>query len=413
MKFALLSESLPPLWSGQAVVLKRLLEALDPRDYCLIARHNFEAECAAAPDCLPAQYYRLPFDLMLRGGRFGFSRWHTPSVLEFASKRRGEKLAHILRREECQAVVACTDSLLDIPAGFYASQLVGAAFYAYIFDDYSRKWIPENERVFAAQVEPRALGGARGIIVPNEFMRDELHRRYGVAPRVIHNPCDLTPYRSPVEAAPADEHAESLTRQKANAASNEFKLVYTGAIYDAHYDSFVRLLAALESLPAERPARLHVYTGDKVERLVANGLRGRVEFHEHIAPHESPRVQRTADALFLALAFDSPYPEVIRTSAPGKLGEYLAAGRPVLVHAPPDSFLAWYFRRYDCGLVIDQPDAARLKEGIERLRVNPDLCARLSSRARERAEADFSIEVARARFGEMMKLEPLESTLNL
>jgi glycosyltransferase involved in cell wall biosynthesis len=114
-------------------------------------------------------------------------------------------------------------------------------------------------------------------------------------------------------------------------------------------------------------------------------------------------VQRRADLLFLPLAFDSPYPVLINTSCPSKMGEYLASGRPVLVHAPAGSFVAWYFKKYECGLVVDEPDPAKLAAAVGRLLTDNDLRRRLGHRARERARADFSVPVARATFEGLMR----------
>jgi glycosyltransferase involved in cell wall biosynthesis len=117
---------------------------------------------------------------------------------------------------------------------------------------------------------------------------------------------------------------------------------------------------------------------------------------------EIPRVQQAADILFLPLAFASPYPGVIRTSAPTKMGEYLAAGRPVLIHAPPDAFICQYFRQHNCGLVVDKNDALALAQAIERILENAELRRDLSAAACERARTDFDIIASRRAFIELL-----------
>lgn len=390
MKFALLSDALPPLWSGQALVIKRLLQAIHPQDYCLISRYKLGEVHNGAGDRLPARRYYLPWEPLLRGHALGLSRLHNHVIYTLASKMSARRVARILQRERCEAVVACTDNLLDLPTGYFASRLAGVPFYAYIFDDYAQKWLPRKERAFAQRIEPRVLKGAAGIIVPNEFMQNELRRRHGVESTVIHNPCDLSDYEQVEDVmAPPRE---------------DFMIVYTGAVYDAHYDAFRNLLAALEALPT--PAtKLHLYTSYEHGNLMEQGLRGPVVYHDHSEPQTMPRVQRAADVLFLPLAFNSPYPQVVKTSAPGKMGEYLAARRPVLVHAPADTFIAWYFRRYDCGLVVDQCEPAKLMEAINRLRGDANLRERLSQNAWARAQADFSIKAAQARFTKLLNVE--------
>jgi glycosyltransferase involved in cell wall biosynthesis len=179
------------------------------------------------------------------------------------------------------------------------------------------------------------------------------------------------------------------------------KVLYTGAVYDAHYGSFINLLRALESITPIR-AELHLYTAQNASDLAEFGIRGQVVVHPHEAADAIPRIQGGADVLFLPLAFDSPYPEVVRTSSPAKMAEYLASGRPILVHAPADSFVSWYFRHHDCGVVVDRDDPVLLAQELERLLSDHELQARLGSNARARAEADFDVVDARTTFARLV-----------
>jgi glycosyltransferase involved in cell wall biosynthesis len=88
---------------------------------------------------------------------------------------------------------------------------------------------------------------------------------------------------------------------------------------------------------------------------------------------------------------------------PGKMGEYLASGRPILVHAPADSFIAWYFRHHECGLVVDENDPARLAQAIDSLLNDADLRKTIGARARDRAIADFDQVKEQARFIELLR----------
>lgn len=392
MKFALISHVLPPSWSGQAMVIYRLLRDLDPDEYCLISRQDYDT--ASSSDCysnrLPGRYYALPEAFRIKRGRHSrLQVWRRRlNVLRLISL--SVYLARIVRREKCGAVVACTGALLDPPAGYLASRLAGVPFYAYIFDYYSHQWTHPMASFVAQRLEPLVLRGAAGIIVPNEFLGEDLRCRYGVTATVIHNPCDISQY----EAVPDSAHAPKR---------DEIKIVYTGAVYEAQRDACRNLLAAIELL--QKPnAKLHVYSAQSPAELDEMGIRGPIVYHEHQALSTMPSVQRQADILFLPLAFTSPYPEIIRTSAPGKTGEYLAARRPILVHAPADSFLAWYFREFECGLVVDEGDPKKLARALERILTDSALRQRLCARAWERAKCDFSISTAQSRFSLLMKV---------
>jgi glycosyltransferase involved in cell wall biosynthesis len=228
------------------------------------------------------------------------------------------------------------------------------------------------------------------VIVPNETLRDDLRERYGVEATLIHNSFDISIYES---AAAAGEPARR---------NGEVKIVYTGDVYEAHYDAFRNLVAAIEKTGRD-DLRLHVYSGRSREVLKREGISGPVACHGDRAPSEMPGVQREADLLFLPLAFNSPYPDLVRTSATTKLGEYLATGRPVLVHAPPDSFVSWYFREHDCGVLVDQLDSSVLAEAINNVLGDEALRQRLGARAWERARSDFDINAARAKFWNLLE----------
>ena len=371
----------------------RLLKDLDPGDYCLISRPNSNIGTCRNEYSgrLPGKHYLLSPELEItRGDCSGLAKWRRRiGVLRVF--RLAREIAAILRRERCDAVVACTGALLDPPAGYLASRLAGVPFYLYVFDHFARQWSSCIERLFAQLLEPALLNGAAGIIVPNEFLRDEFRRRYGVESTVIHNPGDIAAYETLPDDAPDD-------------SSDAVRIVYTGAVYDAHYDAFVNLMTAIQLLE-RTDVELHLYTAQSPADLEQRGIRGPVVFHEHQPASTVPSIQSQADLLFLPLAFQSPYPEIIRTSAPGKMGEYLAAQRPILVHAPSESFVAWYFRRYGCGLVVDRSDPLELAQAIERILTDADTRRQLSARAWERARSDFSLSAAQSAFAELMRLD--------
>ena len=203
-------------------------------------------------------------------------------------------------------------------------------------------------------IAPFIFKRSAGIVGPNEFICDEYRQRYSVRATLVRNPCA----RDELTIKPYDQWP---------AENGKIKIVYTGAIYHANYDCFRNLIRAMESL-LEYNLELHIFTAQTPEQLADQQVKGEHVFiHSHVPYSEILEEQRKADILFLPLAFESPIPEVIRTSAPGKLGEYFASGRPVLAHVPADSFVAYYLSLYKCGWVADQNDPARLATVIIKL----------------------------------------------
>jgi glycosyltransferase involved in cell wall biosynthesis len=302
--------------------------------------------------------------------------------------QRAARILQIITRERCNALVACSGDLIDLPASFYAARWADVPFYAYMFDDYATNSVPCFQRRFAQEMTARLVRQAAGVVVPNEFLARVYQQRYGIEPRIISNPAELDA-DTPLPLAPT---------------GRPVRIVYTGAVYEAHYDAVYRLIAALRTMRESGP-ELHIYTSTSRKNLEQHHLGSPAVIHDAVPAVDATRLQREADILFLPLAFDSPIPETINTSAPGKMGELLASGRPVLVHAPRDAFVSWYFRKHDCGAVVDTKDAVLLQQAIKRLTFDLNYRQQLVLHAKERALADFSLPVAQGRFLEMLNMQ--------
>lgn len=392
MKFALISNVLPPSESAHAAIIYRLLRDLDPQMYCLLSSADYTNN--NGPNYsgrLAGKYYHLPPSFQFtRGHRFGLQSLREKINLAIAVVFRSMTISRILKRERCDTVIVCTGGreILDFPAAYLASRLTGVRFYAYLLDQYSHMVSYVLGNSYLRHLESRILKGATGVIVPNEFLRDELRRRFNVEAVVIHNMCDLAPY----EQAPENETNET----------GETQIVYTGGVGPLHYDAFRNLLASIKLLE-RKDVRLHLYSPQPRASVEQEGIAGsHVVFHEHQPVSAMPRIQQGADILFLALAINSQHPDIVRTAMPGKMGEYLASGRPILVHAPSDSFVASYFRLFECGLVVDENDPAQLARAIDSLLNDADLRKRLGARARDCAKADFDQVKEQAKFNELL-----------
>jgi glycosyltransferase involved in cell wall biosynthesis len=223
------------------------------------------------------------------------------------------------------------------------------------------------------------------MIGPNEYICQEYQRRYEIPHILVHNPCD----KEELEEEPFTHWPDEV---------GKIKILYTGAIYHANFDCFRNLIIALESLEIYRP-ELHVFTAQTASDIEIQGIKhNRLYLHDHIPYKDVLGYQRQADILFLPLGFASPYPEVIRTSAPGKLGEYLASGRPILAHVPGNSFVAYYLKKHQCGWIVEQNNPVQLADVIIKIIKDAESRNRFEQNALERAKIDFSPSVARDQF---------------
>jgi glycosyltransferase involved in cell wall biosynthesis len=369
-RLAIVSNVVPPSASGQAIVLAKVLGGRPPGSYVLVATRPQIGPVAGEPLPAPTELAPEP--------RF---RSAVLNVILLPARVlvQAFRIARAVRAHAAEVVVGLTGDLWDLPAALIAARLAHARFVACLFDDYVHQWPNRVMRAVARRLEPIVLRHASAVLVTNEIFAESVRRRTGVTASIMRMPG--------AEVTRGDEPVQQGT------------IVYTGAVYAAHFDAFRNLLAAIDRLDAN--VTLHLHTGTTDEELAAAGISGRLVRHGHRSAAEVLVLQARADILFMPLAFEGPYhPELIRTSAPSKLGEYLAAGRPVLAHVQADSFVAWYLTRYDCGVVVSERDPAALAAALERLLHDGELRERLVRNARTRAAQDFALPVVWAAFAE-------------
>jgi glycosyltransferase involved in cell wall biosynthesis len=291
-------------------------------------------------------------------------------------------------RNPIEAIIACSGDIADIPAGYLVSRLLGIEFYTYMFDDYVYQWIGFY-RSFAKYIAPWIFRKNVRLIGPNEYICDEYARLYGMPYAIVRNPCSSEELcRSVYKSWPCEP--------------NKIKVIYTGAIYHANYDCFRNLIRAMDMITTHS-LELHIYTAQTIEQLGAQGIQGsRVHVHSHVSSDQILTEQHKADILFLPLAFESPISEVIRTSAPGKMGEYLASGRPVLAHVPADSFVSHYINMHQCGIVADKNDPDDLARHILKLVLDDHNRKVMTENACRQAKIDFDPRISYARLNDYL-----------
>lgn len=393
---AIVSHTLPGDLNGQGVMLDRLTARGSETGFVFI---DTERKATVRPDrgnwiaCHP-----LPTPVVLRK-LFRVKRAQT-SLYQALVHQRSRAIARVVRRYDCQSIVACTGGdLVDLPAAVEAGRLTGRPTYLYYFDDYRVQWgilggrwwrkVTARLRDLA---EPDVLGRSQGVLVPNETLADDVRQRTTTPVTIIRNPVDTTAYKTLRERCPR----QPLDRSK------PLRVVYTGSVYSAQADSLRRLCEAIDLLAAEGlQLQLHVHGPQPSPDTLRELPIDRISFHPPISNAESAALQVQADILFLPLSFTCEFPELIRTSAPGKFGEYLASGTPVLVHAPADSFPVTFVKQHACATACDVPESSRLATTLAEMIANQAACEAMRQRAIEVAEG-FSETANRARFTDVI-----------
>lgn len=254
-------------------------------------------------------------------------------------------------------IIGVTGAVSTLSLANQVAKRMGVAFVAHIFDDCVYQWMNPLSRVVARRLVVKSLREAAAVVVHNEILAAAMTRLAGVDTVTLRNP--VPDYLSMDGLRPGPSVRND---------GDPLRLLYTGNIYDAQFGAIRNFVEAVEMLAAKDLAIcFDIYTRMPKDRWSSLGIRtDAVSMHEAVNADRALELQRSADLLALPLSFSSRYPrQLIDSSAPGKFGEYLASGTPMLVHAPPTSFPSVYCRDNQCGIVADVDDAAVVAAKIE------------------------------------------------
>ena len=397
-RLSVVSTVWPTPKSGQGKELYLLLDAVLPLENettCVFFSGDQDEVTRQKAANLPLETYPLtPKIVVPRLGAGRIAHLIPDLIRDFDYRRRvlsairsrAAELVAAMSSRKVELLIGCSGEIFDIPAACIAARSVGVPLIIYSFDDFVNQWThPVLKRIaHDCLVDAATFVGA--FICPNEDLAEAYRQRYPVSPVIICNPFPST-------SEIPDGHAFPSRRPDPR---DPLKIVYTGSIYDTQIDSFERMMEVLDSF--DGGVELHIYCNHEVathHRAIFSEKHTR--WHGYIDYDRCLAVQKTADILFLPLAFDSIRPEVILTASPRKTAEYLASGRPMLVHAPAESFVSKLFGQYECGIVVDHPDSSAIVDAIVRLSSDTDLVRRLTENAKK-LSGEFSVETSANRF---------------
>jgi glycosyltransferase involved in cell wall biosynthesis len=271
-------------------------------------------------------------------------------------------------------------------AAYLAHRLSGAPLVIYEMDEWraaARRagWTScLLERLF----HRRLLHAAQAVWVVSQPMEEALQGRFGTKANVMPNGVEVERF--------------ARGRRGERAHQDEFRLLFTGAVYGPQAGAIRNVLRAIQSRPDDRIS-LFIYTPQSAAELARLGISGPSLHVKRTVPLESmPELLGTADALLLPFSFEPCERAVVSTSLPSKTADYLASGVPVLVHAPSYTTITRLARAEKWAEIVDEPCIERLTLALERLATDDALRARLVANALRVARAQYDLGPQRAAF---------------
>ena len=287
----------------------------------------------------------------------------------------------IIKHEEIKNILLIP-SYLEALSGLLLHWITKKPLIVYLFDIYysHNRFGPGWSTLFMRLMEPVLLRSANTIIVTGEPTQKYYKNKYNVDSIILPHSVDLERYKS---------NKGSIIDGK-----GETRIVFTGEVSVAQLDSIRNMIETIDTFN-ELKAVIVIVANTSKENLESLGIKGSNVIVTHANREEIPLLQQGADILFLPLSFNWQNPEIIKTASPSKMPEYLAAGRPILVHAPSYSYVANYARQEGFGLVVDKPDTNLLRQAILDLKTDAALRNRLVASAKRTARKHDSVRLSK------------------
>jgi glycosyltransferase involved in cell wall biosynthesis len=275
-------------------------------------------------------------------------------------------------------ILAMTDPPVAGIAGAFIARLAGRPFVYNIRDLYpdmavggdivrASKWVARWE-----SLHRRALKQAARVIVLGDDMRDRILAKGVATERVVVVRDGATP-------APAEMPGRSDPVVQEIRHGFPFVVLHAGNL--GFYGAWDTLLATAKILSNENTG--FVFIGDGANRAA-------LESSARDLPNVKFAPFRPAEQVaHVMMAGDLHIITVKRglegVVVPSKLYSTLAAGRPILVVAPPESDAARIVVESGCGVAADPDDPVAVAAAICELRAQPLRLAEMGRRARETA----------------------------
>lgn len=377
MHILLLNEYYPPDTSATAKMAMQVVETLAQRHRVTVI--------AGRPSYDPDEFY--PYALLRRDvheniviERVGSTAYSRKQMKKRVSNYLSYLALAVPRALSLQGdlVLAMTDPPVAGVAGAFVAEMTGRPFVYNIRDLYPdmaiggdivnrSPWVERWEGLHR-----NALRRATRIIVLGEDMRQRIVSKGVSADRVVV-------VRDGATFSPATSAANHGIVEEIRCGF-QFVAVHAGNL--GFYGAWGTLLKAAKILSNENTG--FVFIGDGANRGVLEAsarATSNVRFLPFRPANEIPCVMAAGDVHIITVRRG-----LEGVVVPSKLYSILAAGRPVLVVAPPECDAAQIVRESGSGLVADPDDPSSVAAAILQLRADPLGLAEMGRRARETSE---------------------------
>ena len=386
-KVLLISTWAPPGVSGGPHLLYNLFSGFDDNSYCLFTSiRNFpNKEQSIHGKKLPCKYFFFEEGEVFKVPLFPYIYTDKTSlttkiyqkirrgilkiIRAYSAVRSGLK---IVRDEKIEVIMGTSDFGPGLLLTFIISKLSRTPYILFLCDLYRENNLPAPWKTIASLFEGMLISSARIVINHTENLGKRYMRRYGEPEKYRVIPVCIDE-RNYANLAPEQKEGHTHT------------IVFTGNIYWAQRKSLENMIAAVSSMN-DLNLKFKIYTPE-ISEMVKQMINERNDPGHKTELgtadlQDIPYIQSSADILFLPLSWQPLDNNTITSATPYKLIEYLLAAKPILIQAPPNSYLNQYAEEEGFAYIANEDSVDSIKVGIRKILRDKNYSEKLINSAR-------------------------------
>lgn len=331
----------PPNNTGASVVMSNLIKELDQDAvYGVVTWANsYKDKDEIINGKIVHKLFRVQY-------LFNARLWFFVRRFIFNSEKR--KVIKLIKKENITHVVGVYPDLDFLEVARSASEVCGVKFYAYLHDTLSEGLSHKRYKSLARVVQQKIFDTSHKVFVMSEGMKVLYKEKYNVETiPLLHS------------------FSEEVEEKEFNNNNIEKSIFWGGAIYAINNETVKRVHVACKDLDYTLTLSA-VNTYDKLNNL---GFKNNnIKILPFLSREDYITILGNQKALLLSIDWpdeSAVHKDELGTIFPTKTIEYLISGRPILVHCPEEYFLAKFFKKHKCGIVLTDRDPKKIKEQIE------------------------------------------------
>lgn len=323
---------------GTSVVLKNLFSTIDPKLYCYAYLGRFKLKPKVLFNSQSNLYRLLPnFHPIQMIGYF------FPELKTRYAVRRGIKLVKKLKPKY---IIGLYPTIASLDISVRVAEKTGVRYFPYLHDTVVEGLAHSQFSEKALNVQKKVFKIAHKIITMSEGMSNYYSQKY-----------NLKTY--PLEHTYPEKVSKDPNFNRNN------KAFWGGEVYSINENSFERIQYALKDLNT-------VLT---ITSLSPLKVKDTSNIQKTFFPKRTEYINAVNFHGILVLALNWSDESLVHeaelsTIFPTKTIEYLASGGPILVHCPEHYFLAQFFNKYKCGIVVSDRNNDKLISAIKKIKSN-------------------------------------------